>query len=53
VTLVLGRKPGQRIQIGADVLITIVGVRPDGTIRVGIDAPRHIEVVRIDAEASA
>lgn len=46
--LVLTRKPGQAIKIGDDVLITFVEHRPDGSIRIGIDAPRHIRIERQD-----
>lgn len=48
MTLVLTRKPGQQIRVGDDVLITFIEHRPDGAIRIGIDAPRHIAVERIN-----
>lgn len=43
--LVLSRKVGERILIGKDIAITIVRVS-GGTVRVGIDAPPHINIVR-------
>ena len=43
--LVLSRKPGERILIGDDVVITIVRIGPN-TVRVGIDAPRKTSIVR-------
>lgn len=43
--LVLSRKPGERILIGADIAITIVRIGPN-TVRVGIDAPRDMNIVR-------
>jgi carbon storage regulator len=43
--LVLTRKPGERILIGDDIVVTILDVRGDG-IRVGIDAPRGIKIQR-------
>lgn len=54
--LVLTRKPGERILIGDDIVITVLDVRGDG-VRVGIDAPRGLriqrdEVVRAVAEAN-
>jgi carbon storage regulator len=43
--LVLSRKPGERIMVGDDVVITIVRVGPN-TVRVGIEAPRDMNIVR-------
>ena len=43
--LVLSRRQGESIVIGDDVVVTIVEVR-GGQVRVGIDAPRSIEVHR-------
>ena len=43
--LVLSRKPGERILIGADISITIVRIGPN-TIRLGIEAPRDMNIVR-------
>ena len=43
--LVLTRKPGERLLIGDDIVVTILDVRGDG-IRVGIDAPRGIRIQR-------
>lgn len=44
--LVLSRKPGQSLMIGDNIKITIMEIRTDGTVRVGIDAPKEIEVYR-------
>ncbi|GAB5441081.1 MAG: hypothetical protein Fues2KO_14300 [Fuerstiella sp.] len=41
--LVLARKVNQRIRIGEDTWITVVRGE---NVRLGIDAPRHVEVVR-------
>lgn len=54
--LVLTRKPGEKILIGDDIVITVLDVRGDG-VRIGIDAPRGLriqrdEVVRAVAEAN-
>jgi carbon storage regulator len=47
--LVLTRKPGERIQIGAN--ITIVVVRTEGKkVRVGIEAPAKVRVRRGEVE---
>lgn len=43
--LVLSRKPGERILIGENVAITIVRIGPN-TVRLGIDAPRDMNIVR-------
>ncbi|MFM7468008.1 MAG: carbon storage regulator [Vampirovibrionales bacterium] len=43
--LVLSRKSGQKIRIAEDILITILECRGD-TIRIGIDAPKHVVVLR-------
>ena len=43
--LVLSRKPGERILIGSDVKITVIRIGPN-SVRIGIDAPGHINIVR-------
>lgn len=55
--LVLSRKPGERILIGEDIAVTIVRIGPN-TVRIGIDAPRTMNIVRDElcqspAEAAA
>ena len=43
--LVLTRKVGERIQIGDDVVVTVVRIH--GTaVRLGVDAPAELTVVR-------
>jgi Carbon storage regulator (could also regulate swarming and quorum sensing) len=54
--LVLTRKPGEKILIGDDIVVTVLDSRGDG-IRIGIDAPRGIsiqraEVIKAVAEAN-
>lgn len=45
--LVLGRKEGEKIVVGEGlVTIVIVECRSNGTVRVGIDAPREMRVDR-------
>lgn len=43
--LVLTRRPGESIVIGNDIVVTVLEVRSD-QVRVGIDAPRSIQVHR-------
>jgi carbon storage regulator len=43
--LVLSRKPGEKILVGNDVKITIIRIGPN-SVRVGIDAPGHMNIVR-------
>jgi carbon storage regulator len=43
--LVLSRKPGERILIGDDIAVTVVRIGPN-TVRLGIDAPRHLNIIR-------
>ena len=43
--LIVTRRVGERIMIGPDVSVTILGVK-GGQVRVGIDAPREVEVHR-------
>lgn len=43
--LVLSRKQGERIMIGDQITLTIVRIGPNN-VRVGIDAPREMNIVR-------
>lgn len=43
--LVLSRKVGERILIGDNIAITVVRVA-QGTVRLGVDAPENLNVVR-------
>jgi len=43
--LVLTRKPGERLVIGDNIVITVVEVKGDN-VRLGIDAPREVKVYR-------
>ena len=43
--LALTRKPGERIVIGDNIVITIVEIKGDN-IRVAIDAPKEIKIYR-------
>ena len=43
--LVLTRKPGESIVIGQDIVITVIEIK-GGQVRIGIDAPREVQVHR-------
>ena len=43
--LVLGRKPGEYVMIGQDVIVKVLKSE-DGDLRLVIDAPRSINIVR-------
>lgn len=43
--LVLSRKTGDTIQIANDIEVKVLEVKGD-TVRIGIEAPRSIEIVR-------
>ena len=43
--LVLTRQPGERIQIGDDIVIEVRDVRGN-QIRIGIEAPPEVKVLR-------
>ena len=43
--LVLTRKPGQRLMVGEDIVVTVLSVR-NGQVRIGIEAPRSVSIRR-------
>lgn len=43
--LVLSRKPGETINIGDNISVTVVSIGPN-RVRIGIDAPREVNVWR-------
>lgn len=45
--LILTRRPGEALNIGEDVSITVLGVNGN-QVRIGIDAPRDVNVVRTE-----
>lgn len=45
--LVLTRREGQGILIGEDIFVHLIRSN-DGEVRVGIDAPRSVNVVRME-----
>lgn len=48
--LVLTRKRGERIMIGDDVVLTVIEISGD-QVRIGIEAPRSVSVMREELQA--
>ena len=48
--LVLTRKQNEGILIGSDILITVINIDGD-KIRLGIDAPKNVRVIREELTA--
>jgi len=48
--LVLTRKPGQKLMVGDNVVVTVLSLR-NGQVRIGIEAPRAISIRREELEA--
>ncbi len=49
--LVLSRRAGERIQIGDQIEVTVVRIGP-GVVRIGIDAPSEMAVMREEIRQS-
>ena len=47
--LVLSRKPGERIHIGKDIVVTVLEVSGK-LVRIGISAPDHISILRSEVK---
>ena len=47
----LTRKAGQSIRVGDSILFTIVEVGRGGQVKVAIEAPRDVDVMRTEIEA--
>ena len=43
--LVLGRKPGEYVLIGEDIMVKVIKSK-DGDLRLAIEAPKEINIVR-------
>lgn len=44
--LALSRREGEAIIIGGNIRVVVVKVKIDGSVRLGIDAPKHIAIDR-------
>lgn len=47
--LVLSRRKSEQIRIGSDILIKVIDVKA-GQVRIGIDAPDNIPIIRTELE---
>jgi carbon storage regulator len=43
--LVLTRRPGESIVVGSNIVVTVIEIK-GGQVRIGIDAPREVDVYR-------
>ena len=51
--LILTRKANESILIGPDTRITVLDCSPSGTVRLAIDAPRHLSILREELAEAA
>lgn len=50
--LVLTRKMSQVIKLGDDITLTVVRTS-NGSVKLGIDAPRHVRIMRAECDGEA
>ncbi len=50
--LVLARKPSEAIKIGDDIIIKVIAIR-GGQVKIGIDAPPGVRVIRTESLVAA
>ena len=50
--LVLARKATEAIKIGEDITVKVIAIR-GGQVKIGIEAPSGIRIVRIDTRPAA
>ena len=50
--LILQRKPGESLLIGDDVEVTVVSVEPGGLVRLAIQAPRELAILRSELKGA-
>ena len=49
--LMLSRKPGERIEIGDDIIVVISRVAGN-RVKIGIEAPRNVRIIRPEINAA-
>jgi carbon storage regulator len=47
--LILSRRESERVHLGDDIILTIVRVNGD-KVRIGVEAPSHIKILRTELE---
>jgi carbon storage regulator len=50
--LVISRKKDESIFIGDDIKITVIETR-DGRVRIGVDAPKTVRIIRAEAKEAS
>ena len=48
--LVLRRQTGESFLLGEKITVTVLGVEPNGTVNLGIDAPRDVLILRSELQ---
>lgn len=48
--LILTRRSGEEIMIGDEVRVAVLDVKNGGSVRIGIEAPKHVRVLRSELE---
>lgn len=48
--LVLRRKAGESFLLGEQITVTVLGVEPNGTVNLGIEAPRDVLILRSELQ---
>ncbi len=49
--LVLSRKPGEKICLGSDIVVTVLEIK-GRQVRIGIEAPERVSIVRAELPAN-
>lgn len=50
--LILQRKPGESIFIGENICVTLLSAEPGGRVRLAIDAPKSMRILRSELRAA-
>ena len=50
--LILSRRESERVHLGDEIVLTIVRVNGD-KVRIGVEAPSHIKILRTELEISS
>lgn len=45
IMLILTRRPGEKLMIGKDIVVTVLGIRGN-QVRIGVDAPDSVQIHR-------